>query len=38
MDRCMDAGQTDGKIMLLSHILTIRGSDVASLVEIWTVV
>ena len=29
-DRWTDARRTDGEIMLLSHTLTIRGSDVAS--------
>ena len=41
-DRWMDDGhmdgQTHGKIMLLSHTLTMRGSDAASLVEFCTVV
>ena len=36
-DRWMDdehmEGQAHGKIMLLLHTLTIRGSDIASLVE-----
>ena len=32
MDRCTD-GCTHRKIMLLLHNLTMRGSDVASLVE-----
>ena len=31
-------GQTDGQIMLLSHNLTMRGSDVAILVEFRPVV
>ena len=31
--RWTDAGQMNRKIMLLSHTLTIRVSDVASLVE-----
>ena len=31
-------GQTHGKIVLLPHTLTIRGSDVASLVEFRPVV
>ena len=33
IDRWTDARMTNGKIMLLSHTLTMRGSDVASLVE-----
>ena len=41
-DKWMDNGHTDGqthrKIMLLSHTLTIRGSDVTSLVEFHPVV
>ena len=37
-DRWMDAKQTDGKIMLLLYTLTIRGSDVASLIEFCPVV
>ena len=36
-DRCMDA-QTYQKIMFLSHTLTMRGSDIASLVEFHPVV
>ena len=32
-DRWMDGRQRHEKTMLLSHTLTIRGSDVASLVE-----
>ena len=31
--RWKDEGQMDRKIMLLSHTLTMRGSDAASLVE-----
>ena len=42
MDRWMDNGCMDGhihrKIMLLPHTLTMRGSDVASLVEFRPVV
>ena len=42
MDRWMDHGHTEGqthrKIMLFSYTLTIRGSDVASLVEFRPVV
>ena len=38
MDRWTDEACTDGKIMLLSHNLTMRGSDVASLVEFSPVV
>ena len=42
MDKWMDDGcideQMQGKIMLLSHTLTMRGSDVASLVEFCPVV
>ena len=34
----MDEGQIHRKIMLLSHILATRGSDVASLVEFLPVV
>ena len=41
-DRLMDDGRMDGeahgKIMLLSHTLTIRVSDVTSLVEFRRVV
>ena len=41
-DRWMDDRRTDerthGKVMLLSHTLTMRGSDVASLVEFCPVV
>ena len=41
-DRWMDDrpkdGQTHGKIMLLSHTRTMRGSDVARLVEFRLVV
>ena len=37
-DRWTDARQTNGKIMLFSHTLTMRGSDVASLVEFRPVV
>ena len=37
-DRWTDAGWTNGKIMLLLHTLTMRGSDVASLVEFCPVV
>ena len=33
-----DRGTDDGKIMLLSHTLAMRGSDVASLVEFRSVV
>ena len=36
-DRWTD-GRTHRKIMLLSHTLNMRGSDVASLVEFRTVV
>ena len=32
-DSWTDARRTNGKLMLLSHTLTIRGSVVASLVE-----
>ena len=42
MDRWMDDGHTDGRrhrqIMLLSHTLTMGGSDVARLVEFRLVV
>ena len=38
MDRWRDAGWMDGKIMVLSHTLTMRGKDVASLVEFSPVV
>ena len=34
----MEERRTPGKIMLLSHTLTMRGSDVASLVEFRLVV
>ena len=34
----MDAGLTEGKIMLLTHTITMRGSDVTSLVEFHPVV
>ena len=41
-ERWTDDGRTDGwthgKKMLLSHILTMKGSDVASLVEFHPVV
>ena len=37
-DSWTDPGWTDGKMMLLSHILTMRGSDVASLIEFRPVV
>ena len=37
MDGCTD-GQTHRKLMLLSHTLTMRGDDVASLVEFHLVV
>ena len=37
IERYME-GQTHRKIILLSHTLTIRGSDVASLVEFQPVV
>ena len=37
-DRWIDAIQMDGKIMLLSHTLTMRGSHVASLVKFRPVV
>ena len=41
-DKWMDKGHTDGwmhrKIMLLLHTLTMRGIDVASLVEFRPVV
>ena len=33
-DRWTDARRTNGKIMLLSHTLTMRVSDVAGLVEL----
>ena len=33
VDRWLDAGKMDGKIILLSHTLTMRGSQVASLVK-----
>ena len=36
-DGCTD-GRTDGKIMFLLHIHTMRGNDVASLVEFHPVV
>ena len=36
-DGCTD-GQMHGKIMLFSHILTIRGGDVTSLVKFRPVV
>ena len=36
-DRCPDRSM-HGKIMLLSHTLTMRGSNVASLVELRPVV
>ena len=38
MDRWTDARRTNGKIMLLLHTLTMRGSDVASFVEFRLVV
>ena len=37
-DNVMDARQTDGKIVLLSQTLTMRGSDVTRLVEFRSVV
>ena len=37
MDRWTDAKRANGKVMLLSHTLTMRGSDVASLVEFHAV-
>ena len=36
-DRCTDE-RTDGKIMFLLHTHTMRGNDVASLVEFHSVV
>ena len=38
MDRWTDTRQMNGKIMLLSHTLTMSGNDVASLVEFCPVV
>ena len=38
MDSCTDARRVDGKIMLLLHTLTMRGTDVTSLVEFFPVV
>ena len=37
-DRWADARRTNGKVMLLSHTVTMRGSDVAGLVEFRPVV
>ena len=34
----MPDGPSDGKIMLLSHTLTVMGSDAASLVEFYPVI